>query len=45
MIKGLFFFGSLLRLKVGVNYSKLPILYFINLLSLSCFFFFVHKAI
>ena len=39
MIKGLFFFfGGLLRLKIGINYSKLPILYFINLLSLSCFF-------
>ena len=37
MIKGLFF-GGLLRLKVGVNYFKLPILYFINLLFLLCFF-------
>ena len=38
MIKGLFFFGGFLRLKVGVNYFKFPILYFINFLFLLCFF-------
>ena len=39
MIKGLFiFFGSLLRLKLILNYFKLLILYFINLLSLLYFF-------
>ena len=44
MIKGLFFFfWWFLKVKVGVNYFKLLILYFINLLSLLCFFF-VNKA-
>ena len=39
MIKGLFsFFGGLLRLKVGINYFKLTILYFINFFFLLYFF-------
>ena len=40
MIKSLFyfFFGGLLRSKLVLSYSKLPILYFINLPSLLYFF-------